>query len=264
MVLEVLGRQAFAAIGKLKLAQWLAEQEELHQVVFYLADPIKSLWTFRCIRQADLILFVAIPDIEVEPSWVAWRSGYTQQDNGEQEGIGAIAHFKHHPPFTGTLEFWSRAVWHLFAIASCCCARFERLLRHQRIGKKLYGEGKSWMIRCCRVWGLYQVWCLKKHLFDWIDNLKHSFVDFENFNKRHKRSSVDQHLLDFARLARHLLGRSIGLVLGGGGARGIAQLGIIKAFQEAGIMDVVGGTSIGSFVGAFGRILRLLVDGETF
>ena len=62
--MEVLERQTFGAIRKLKLAQWLAEQEELHQVVLYLADPIKSLWTFRCIRQADLMLFVIIPDVE--------------------------------------------------------------------------------------------------------------------------------------------------------------------------------------------------------
>ena len=42
----------------------------------------------------------------------------------------------------------------------------------------------------------------------------------------------------------------IGLVLGGGGSRGIAHVGIIKAFEEAGIpFDMVGGTSIGAFVG---------------
>ena len=39
---------------------------------------------------------------------------------------------------------------------------------------------------------------------------------------------------DFARLARVLLGTSIGLVLGGGGARGIAHVGIIRALAEAG------------------------------
>jgi lysophospholipid hydrolase len=40
-------------------------------------------------------------------------------------------------------------------------------------------------------------------------------------------------------------------VLGGGGARGIAHVGIIKAMEEAGIpIDIVGGTSIGSFIGA--------------
>jgi lysophospholipid hydrolase len=56
---------------------------------------------------------------------------------------------------------------------------------------------------------------------------------------------------DFSRLARFLTGSSIGLVLGGGGARGCAHVGTIRAMAEAGIpIDVVGGTSIGSFMGA--------------
>jgi lysophospholipid hydrolase len=56
---------------------------------------------------------------------------------------------------------------------------------------------------------------------------------------------------DFHRLARKLCGKSVGLVLGGGGARGIAQVGIIRALEEAGIaIDVIGGTSIGAFIGA--------------
>lgn len=56
---------------------------------------------------------------------------------------------------------------------------------------------------------------------------------------------------DFHRIARRLCGKSIGLVLGGGGARGISQVGIIRALEEAGIpIDIIGGTSIGSFIGA--------------
>ncbi|XP_055516324.1 patatin-like phospholipase domain-containing protein 7 isoform X1 [Leucoraja erinacea] len=56
---------------------------------------------------------------------------------------------------------------------------------------------------------------------------------------------------DFSRLARILTGNSIALVLGGGGARGCSQVGIIRAMHEAGIpIDMVGGTSIGSFMGA--------------
>ena len=56
---------------------------------------------------------------------------------------------------------------------------------------------------------------------------------------------------DFHRLARRLCGKSIGLTLGGGGARGISQIGIIRAMEEAGIpIDLIGGTSIGAFVGA--------------
>ena len=56
---------------------------------------------------------------------------------------------------------------------------------------------------------------------------------------------------DFYRLARRLCGKSIGLVLGGGGARGISQVGLIRALEEAGIpIDMIGGTSIGAFNGA--------------
>ncbi|XP_061529181.1 patatin-like phospholipase domain-containing protein 7 isoform X3 [Phycodurus eques] len=56
---------------------------------------------------------------------------------------------------------------------------------------------------------------------------------------------------DFSRLARILTGNSIAVVLGGGGARGCSQVGIIRALNEAGIpVDIVGGTSIGSFMGA--------------
>lgn len=56
---------------------------------------------------------------------------------------------------------------------------------------------------------------------------------------------------DFSRLARWLTGTSVGLVLGGGGARGAAHVGMIKSIQEAGIpIDMVGGVSIGAFMGA--------------
>ncbi|KHJ40315.1 hypothetical protein D918_09621 [Trichuris suis] len=55
---------------------------------------------------------------------------------------------------------------------------------------------------------------------------------------------------DISRLARSLTSTSIGLVLGGGGARGAAHVGVIKAIKELGIpIDIVGGVSIGAFVG---------------
>lgn len=39
---------------------------------------------------------------------------------------------------------------------------------------------------------------------------------------------------DFARLARKLTACSIGVILGGGGARGLSHIGILKAIREAG------------------------------
>uniref|UniRef100_A0A7N6B5M5 lysophospholipase n=1 Tax=Anabas testudineus TaxID=64144 RepID=A0A7N6B5M5_ANATE len=61
---------------------------------------------------------------------------------------------------------------------------------------------------------------------------------------------ADRHS-DFSRLARVLTGNAIALVLGGGGARGCSQVGIMRAICEAGIpVDIIGGTSIGSLMGA--------------
>jgi NTE family protein len=56
---------------------------------------------------------------------------------------------------------------------------------------------------------------------------------------------------DFARLARLLTRRGVGLVLSGGGARGFAHLGVIRALREARVpIDFVGGVSIGSIIAA--------------
>ncbi|WP_242344652.1 cyclic nucleotide-binding and patatin-like phospholipase domain-containing protein [Anaeromyxobacter terrae] len=56
---------------------------------------------------------------------------------------------------------------------------------------------------------------------------------------------------DFGRLARFLTGEAVGLVLGGGGARGFVHLGVIRALREAGIpIDAVGGTSQGAIAAA--------------
>lgn len=42
----------------------------------------------------------------------------------------------------------------------------------------------------------------------------------------------------------------IGLALSGGGARGLSQIGVLKAFEEAGIkVNIIAGTSIGSIIG---------------
>jgi lysophospholipid hydrolase len=62
---------------------------------------------------------------------------------------------------------------------------------------------------------------------------------------------------DFSRISRALLGKSLGLVLGGGGARGAAHLGMLKSIVEAGIpIDKVGGTSIGAFMSGLWALHR--------
>ncbi|MPR06432.1 patatin-like phospholipase family protein [Microvirga tunisiensis] len=73
-----------------------------------------------------------------------------------------------------------------------------------------------------------------------------------------QRLPVNQHLQvreknlpDLQRLIRTSSGRAVGLVLAGGGARGFAHLGAIRALHEHGIpIDLVGGTSIGAVIAA--------------
>lgn len=82
------------------------------------------------------------------------------------------------------------------------------------------------------------------------------------------RRPVERHLhvrvpieRDMRRLARVVSGRGVGLVLSGGGARGFAHLGVMKALMEVGIEpDFIGGTSIGSIMGAM-RALDLRGQG---
>lgn len=60
-----------------------------------------------------------------------------------------------------------------------------------------------------------------------------------------------RHAGDVARVARMLTGRGVGLVLSGGGARGFAHIGVVRALREARVpIDAVGGNSLGAILGA--------------
>jgi NTE family protein len=71
---------------------------------------------------------------------------------------------------------------------------------------------------------------------------------------RHHHVRVDRRG-DYDRVARLLVGRGLGLVFGGGGARGAAHIGVLRALAEHALpIDAVGGASIGSIVaGAVAR-----------
>jgi NTE family protein len=75
---------------------------------------------------------------------------------------------------------------------------------------------------------------------------------------------------DLAALARQVTGRGVGLVLGGGGARGFAHIGLVRALAQLRIpVDITGGTSMGAFVSAmlacgFDHVEMTQVARETF
>jgi NTE family protein len=82
----------------------------------------------------------------------------------------------------------------------------------------------------------------------------------ENTRRWFENRKVDLHVHyrknhgpDIRRFARILANKAIGLVLGGGGAKGFAHLGAIKALYDAGLeIDFLGGTSAGALYGMTG------------
>ncbi|MEH6790029.1 cyclic nucleotide-binding and patatin-like phospholipase domain-containing protein [Parasphingorhabdus sp.] len=79
--------------------------------------------------------------------------------------------------------------------------------------------------------------------------------------KLHHHVALDDEA-DFAKVARFLTGRAVGVVLAGGGALGCAHLGVIQALRDADIpIDFIGGASAGAAMG--GAIARGLSVDET-
>ena len=114
--------------------------------------------------------------------------------------------------------------------------------RPRKVEAGLLGSD-SRLTTCCRQLVLLHAddHALPANTLEW---LKLRTVD-KNF---HIRAGDQNH---FKRLARLLTGRGVGLVLGGGGARGYAHIGVIRALEEAGVpIDMIGGTSMGAVVAA--------------
>ncbi|KAF4463481.1 lysophospholipase NTE1 [Fusarium albosuccineum] len=227
-ILNHLGKHAFNKMGKLRLSQYLADLEEKYGLVVYVADTnVNSPWTQTCITQADSILLV-----------------------GLAEGSPAIGEYER------------------FMLGMKSTARKLLVLLHaERYSRP--GLTRAWLQN--RMWingGHYHIQMairtnempvhppskkLGQALKERVQVLQAEIQKYTSRKVHHTPyySPDTTFKGDFHRLARRLCGKSIGLVLGGGGARGITQIGIIRAMEEAGIpIDLVGGTSIGAFVGA--------------
>lgn len=227
-ILNHLGRHAFSRMGKLKLSQYLADLEERYGMLLYVADTnVNSPWTQTCISQADSILLVGLA--EGSPNIGEYERFLLGMKTTARKELVLLHVERYSPP--GLTRKWLRnRVWingghHHIQMAFRTntepthpqVRRFGTTLK-QRV-QVLQAEIQKYTSRRIRQTPLYS-----------------AETPFKG---------------DFHRLARRLCGKSVGLVLGGGGARGISQVGVIRAMEEAGIpVDIIGGTSIGAFIGA--------------
>ncbi|PPJ57422.1 hypothetical protein CBER1_01373 [Cercospora berteroae] len=229
-ILNHLGRHAFSKMGKLKLTQYLADLEEKYGIVIYVADTsVKSPWTQTCISQADCIYLVGLA--EGSPAIGEYeRFLLTTKTTARKELI--LLHSERYCP-SGTTRAWLRnRSWingSHHHVQMAYRAAPEPVHPHTA-GKRLGNAIKQ------------RVQVIQAEIHKYTSRKVRQTPLF---------SAETPFKGDFHRLARRLCGKSVGLVLGGGGARGLAHVGVIRALEEAGLpIDIIGGTSIGAFVGA--------------
>ncbi|OCH95670.1 patatin-domain-containing protein [Obba rivulosa] len=224
-VSDHLGRHAFTRMGKLKAAGWLAEQEQKYRIVLYVADSaVSSSWTQTCIRQADYVMVLGMGD---DPSIGEYERLLLSMKTTARKELVLL-----HPERSvvpGSTRQWLKS----------------RPWIHQHIHVELPGVIAPIPRPAPTTQDPAAVAALK-NLKDRVQNEIQKYRGAASST----RPQRPPHSSDFARLARRICGRSIGVVLGGGGARGISHLGVLRALGDFGIpIDYVGGTSIGAFVG---------------
>ncbi|PIL31394.1 hypothetical protein GSI_06095 [Ganoderma sinense ZZ0214-1] len=224
-VSDHLGRHAFTRMGKLKAAGWLAEQEQKFRIVLYIADSaVSSSWTQTCIRQADCVMVVGAGD---DPSIGEYERLLLSLKTTARKELVLL-----HPDrsvVAGSTREWLKL----------------RPWVHQHIHVELPGANPSVARSPPAPQDPAAVVALKK-----MKDRVQSEIQRYRGARIDPRPQRPQHMSDFARLARRICGKSIGVVLGGGGARGISHLGVLRALEEFGIpVDHIGGTSIGALIG---------------
>jgi lysophospholipid hydrolase len=229
-ILNHLGRHAFSRMGKLKLQGYLADLEEKYSMVLYVADTnVNAPWTQTCISQADCILLIALA--ESSPNIGEYERFLVGMKTTARKELILLHPDRYCPPGL-TRQWLKNRMW------------VNGGHHHIQMAFKTTPE-PAINVQAGRRFGAV----LKQR----VRILQAEVAKYANrrLGKTPIYPAENPAKSDFHRIARRLCGKSIGLVLGGGGARGIAHLGVIRALEEAGIpIDVVGGTSIGAFVGA--------------
>ena len=98
--------------------------------------------------------------------------------------------------------------------------------------------------------GFGETWPLPTHTNRFLKE-RPSLDDPGHLHLRLSRSRGQFLAGDVRRLARFVAGKAVGVVLGGGGAKGLGHLGALRAFRRLGVeIDVVCGCSQGAMIGA--------------
>ncbi|OBA19487.1 patatin-domain-containing protein [Metschnikowia bicuspidata var. bicuspidata NRRL YB-4993] len=239
-----LGRHAFdERLAHLKLSGYFAYLEEKYETVVYVCDtPLKSKWTSTCISQGDCILLLAdAEDDECATNVGDYERLLLKLKTTAKTDLCLIHSDKSVIP--GSTSIWlQNRIWvqdhhHV-----------EMAISRDRAVNKMKKKNNLLLELAMKISSKANP-NIKHKLENVRSRALESWMKLNNRVNKHNEVPV-AHKNDFMRLARILSNEAVGLVLGGGGSRGISHVGVVTALEKHGIpVDVIGGTSIGSFVG---------------
>uniref|UniRef100_A0A0N4ZFK1 Neuropathy target esterase sws n=1 Tax=Parastrongyloides trichosuri TaxID=131310 RepID=A0A0N4ZFK1_PARTI len=207
---EQLGASVLEKQADFRLMHWLNAQEDIYPLIIYECDYEGTMWTRRCLRQADAILVVA--NGANKPLEKCFVDEHMMMN---QDGIRTCKEL---------VLLWNENVKSPKGTFDWLKGSYFSGHHHVRMNKRMLQWGGN------------------------NNDTEKEILDYYEKNVYFEKLDVHS---DFSRLARILTGNAIGLVLGGGGARGSSHVGILKAMKEFEVpVDIIGGTSIGSFIGA--------------
>lgn len=240
-----LGRNAFdERLAQLKLSGYFAYLEEEYQTIVYVCDtPLKSNWTSTCISQGDCILLLAdAEDDDVAINFGDYERLLIKLKTTARTDLCLIHPEKYVVP--GSTSIWLKnRIWvqghHHIQMEITRDKNLPPSKKKSNILRDLAARISDKTNPNIKI----KLESVKSRAFTTF---------FKSLNKGYSINykPVTSHKNDFLRLARILSNEAVGLILGGGGLRGISHVGVVMALEKHGIpVDLIGGTSIGSFVG---------------
>lgn len=243
-ILTHLGRHAFdEKLGRLKLSGFFAFLEEEYDTVVYVCDtPLKSDWTSTCISQGDCILLLAdAEDDECATSVGDYEKILIKLKTTARTDLCLIHQEK--SVFPGSTSLWLKnRLWVQGHHHIQMQLPRDSVSKSRKQKKNILADLALKLSSKANPNIKLKLESVRSRAFASLAKLNRRVISLEETPIAHKN--------DFLRLARILSNQSVGLVLGGGGSRGISHVGVVTALEKHGIpVDMIGGTSIGSFVG---------------
>ncbi|CAL8463928.1 g3463 [Coccomyxa elongata] len=214
-----------------KLTSWMAAQEEDYRFILLEADAAVTPWSRICISHADCVLLVGAEEASPQVNLLEEQLVWAPMGPPSEAVIAASAPSTSQTSLLGPFDPTTSASW-------------SNVEGTPQRGPQLTSKAANWAAQMRRV----ELVLLHRPGMEPTGTA--AWISPRPLLARHHHVRLSNPK-DMARVARWMAGKAVGLVLSGGGSRGLAHLGVLHALDDAGVpVDVIGGTSQGAFMAA--------------